>query len=197
MVKDVLLLDVRDRPKVASAENEVTVFVHHGNDTPDHYMVRALQTAFGLSYELAEHITWVALETGSAPVVTRPRKEAERLVNKACIDARLYGFRLAFSLVEVGDERKDESRKGVNRLALTGLILLCALLLAMGLAVADGAGDFGARDIASQPKSGLICKEAGLPARVFGAPCSGAAKMKEIAAAELAPVMGAQSQREC
>jgi len=66
MSYDILWLDVRDRPKVASSENEATVFVQYGDDTPDHYMVRALQTAFGLSYELAEHITWVALVTGSA-----------------------------------------------------------------------------------------------------------------------------------
>jgi ATP-dependent Clp protease adapter protein ClpS len=145
MVEDLVWLEVRDRPRVAVADKEETVLVHHDKNTPDDYVILTLQTTFGLSYELAEHVTWVALTTGSAPVVTRPRSEAERLVNKAHVDARLYSFPLTFSLEEVVDEPKQESREATKRLALSGIILLCALLLAVGLAVADGAGDFAAR----------------------------------------------------
>jgi ATP-dependent Clp protease adapter protein ClpS len=195
MVEDLVWLDVRDKPKVSSADREATVLVHHDDDTPDHYVILALQTTFGLSYELAEHITWVAPTKGSVPVVTRLRSEAERLVNKAHIDARLYGFPLTFSVAKAEDESKQEPRRAARRLALSGIILLCALLLAVGLAVADRAGDVNARDVASQHKSGLVCKEGRLPALVFGAPSSGGAETNKIAVSELVPFTGALPDR--
>jgi ATP-dependent Clp protease adaptor protein ClpS len=47
---------------------------------------------------MAEHITWAAHTQGIAHVVTRPRSEAERLVDKAHAAAKVDGFPLTFSL---------------------------------------------------------------------------------------------------
>jgi ATP-dependent Clp protease adaptor protein ClpS len=79
-------------------EPPVTVFIHNDDVTPFDYVILVLSTIFKLSHEMAEHITWVAHNTGSAPVVTRPRSEAERLVSKAHAAARADGFPLTFSL---------------------------------------------------------------------------------------------------
>jgi ATP-dependent Clp protease adaptor protein ClpS len=75
-----------------------TVFIHNDDVTPYEYVILVLLTVFKLSHEMAEHITWVAHTTGIAHVVTRPRPEAERLVNKAHAAARADGYPLTFTL---------------------------------------------------------------------------------------------------
>jgi ATP-dependent Clp protease adaptor protein ClpS len=74
------------------------ILIHNDDVTPYDYVIMVLANIFKLSHELAEHITWVAHTTGIACVVTRPRAEAERLVNEAHSAARLDGFPLTFSL---------------------------------------------------------------------------------------------------
>jgi ATP-dependent Clp protease adaptor protein ClpS len=85
------------RPKTA-LEPLYRVLIHNDDVTPYDYVIVVLATLFELSRELAEHITWVAHTRGVAPVVTRPRSEAQRLVNRAHFIARLDGFPLTFSL---------------------------------------------------------------------------------------------------
>jgi ATP-dependent Clp protease adaptor protein ClpS len=74
------------------------VYIHNDDVTPFDYVILILSHIFKLSHELAEHITWIAHTTGSAHVVTRPRDEALRLVNRAHAAARLDGYPLTFSL---------------------------------------------------------------------------------------------------
>jgi ATP-dependent Clp protease adaptor protein ClpS len=74
------------------------VFIHNDDVTPFDYVILVLLTVFKLSHEMAEHITWVAHNSGIAPVVTRPRTEAERLVSNAHAAARADGFPLTFTL---------------------------------------------------------------------------------------------------
>jgi ATP-dependent Clp protease adaptor protein ClpS len=74
------------------------ILIHNDDATPYDYVILVLSTIFKLSHEMAEHITWVAHTTGIARVVTRPRSEAERLVNKAHATARLDGYPLTFSM---------------------------------------------------------------------------------------------------
>jgi ATP-dependent Clp protease adaptor protein ClpS len=74
------------------------ILIHNDDVTPYDYVILVLSTIFKLSHEMAEHITWVAHTTGIARVVTRPRGEAQRLVNKAHAAAQLDGYPLTFSL---------------------------------------------------------------------------------------------------
>jgi len=71
MAESLLWLDVRETLVAEIAAVEATILFHHDDVTPDHYVTLGLQTIFGLSHELAEHITWVAHTTGSARVVSR------------------------------------------------------------------------------------------------------------------------------
>jgi len=87
--------DVRTR---AALEPLYRVLIHNDDVTPYDYVIAVLRTIFDLSHELAEHVTWVAHTTGVAYVLTRPRSEAERLVNQAHMAARLDGYPLTFSL---------------------------------------------------------------------------------------------------
>jgi ATP-dependent Clp protease adaptor protein ClpS len=87
--------DVRSESEL---EPPFTVFIHNDDVTPYNYVILVLRNIFRLSHELAEHITWVAHTTGSAYVVTRPRREAERLVDRAHAAARADGYPLTFSL---------------------------------------------------------------------------------------------------
>ena len=88
-----------ERERVAdTAGDRVTVFIHNDDVTPYNYVILVLRTIFKLSHELAEHITWVAHNTGVARVVTRPRSEARRLVDRAQAAARVDGYPLTFSL---------------------------------------------------------------------------------------------------
>ena len=87
--------DVRSK---TALEPLYRVLIHNDDVTPYDYVIVVLMTLFKLSHELAEHITWVAHTRGVARVVTRPRSEAQRLVNRAHFIARLDGFPLTFSL---------------------------------------------------------------------------------------------------
>jgi ATP-dependent Clp protease adaptor protein ClpS len=100
-----------DEPKVgreSDAQPETTleppflILIHNDDVTPYDYVILVLRTVFQLSAEMAEHITWIAHNEGVARVVTRPRNEAQRLVNAAHAAARQDGFPLRFSL-----ERED------------------------------------------------------------------------------------------
>jgi ATP-dependent Clp protease adapter protein ClpS len=155
MAESPLWLDVRETLIAESAADEVTILFHHDDVTPDHYMMLALQTIFGLSHELAEHITWVAHMTGSARVVSRQRDEAERLVKRAHAAARLHGFPLNFSLEQAVCLSEQDTQKSMTQFATSGILLLLALLLALSLAVADGAGDVAAPDMAPRPDAGI------------------------------------------
>lgn len=117
---------------------ETTVLIHSDGVTPLYFVVLALQTVFDLSYELAEHITWVAQIAGTAPVLTRPRHEAERLVDAAHAAARLDGFPLTFSLDREYCIPRKDGRKSVFQFGLSVIFLL----LAVCIAIADGAGGF-------------------------------------------------------
>jgi len=82
----------------AELEPLFRILIHNDDVTPYDYVILVLRTIFKLSHELAEHITWVAHNTGIARVVTRPRSEAQRLVNRAHTAARVDGYPLTFSL---------------------------------------------------------------------------------------------------
>jgi ATP-dependent Clp protease adaptor protein ClpS len=87
--------DIRSESQL---EPPFIVFIHNDDVTPFEYVILILSTIFELSHELAEHIAWVAHNTGIARVVTRPRSEAERLVAKAHAAARMDGYPLTFSM---------------------------------------------------------------------------------------------------
>ncbi len=151
MAEDVVRFDVKRQRVAESRECEATVLIHYDGVTPDQHVTLQLQEIFGLSDELAEHIAWVARTTGFARVVTRPRDEAERLVSKVHAAAQLRGFPVTFSLEKDVCIPKRDSRKAVIRFAVSSIILLFALLLALCVAVADGAGDLTSRDITPHP----------------------------------------------
>lgn len=74
------------------------ILVHNDDVTPYDFVIAVLRRIFRLSPELAEHITWEAHTKGVAPVVTRPRTEAQRLVDEAHAAARANGYPLTFTL---------------------------------------------------------------------------------------------------
>jgi ATP-dependent Clp protease adaptor protein ClpS len=74
------------------------VLIHNDNVTPYDFVITVLLRIFRLSPELAEHITWQAHTRGVAPVCTRPRGEAERLITEAHTAARTNGYPLTFSM---------------------------------------------------------------------------------------------------
>jgi ATP-dependent Clp protease adaptor protein ClpS len=74
------------------------ILIHNDDVTPYNYVILVLLNIFKLSHELAEHITWIAHTTGVARVVTRPRAEAQRLVDQAHATAQADGYPLTFSL---------------------------------------------------------------------------------------------------
>jgi ATP-dependent Clp protease adapter protein ClpS len=138
MAENLVWLDATREQTVESAEEKTTIFLHDDDITPTNYMILELQRTFGLSDELAEHITWVARTTGIACVSTRPRNEAKGLVNKVHAAARCAGFPLTFSLEEETGEPQQESRKNVLPFALSVFLLL---IFAVSVAVADGAAN--------------------------------------------------------
>lgn len=74
------------------------VLIHNDDVTTFEFVIDILQRIFRLSKEIAEHI---AIETHTrdvAPVVTRPKAEAERLVGLAHTAARANGFPLTFTI---------------------------------------------------------------------------------------------------
>ena len=70
-------------------------------DAPDLTLmlyVYAVGSVFMLSEELADHIAFTAHDNGSAVVVVRPRREAEKLVSVANGRAKVAGYPLTFTL---------------------------------------------------------------------------------------------------
>lgn len=131
---------VRIDAATESAEDEATIYLYHDDVTPDYYVILVLQTVFQLSHELAEHITWVAHEMGTAAVLTRPRREAERLVNEANMAVELDGFPLTFGLElqEQACDVEESSPRFVHQIVLSLILLLSGV----SVAVADNAGVF-------------------------------------------------------
>lgn len=76
----------------------VKILIHNDDVTPIDFVILVLRHIFRLSPELANHITWQAHTKGVAPVCSRPKSEAERLVNEAHTAARANGYPLTFSL---------------------------------------------------------------------------------------------------
>ena len=74
------------------------VIIHNDDFTPYDYVLFILEHIFGLSSEMAEHVTWMAHTNGEAVVVIRPRNEAERLIMAARGRSRMDGFPLTFSM---------------------------------------------------------------------------------------------------
>lgn len=74
------------------------ILIHNDDVTPYDFVITVLLRIFRLSPELAEHITWQAHTRGVAPVCTRPRGEAERLITEAHTAARTNGYPLTFSM---------------------------------------------------------------------------------------------------
>lgn len=74
------------------------VLIYNDDITPFDFVIALLKSVFRLSHEIAEHVTLAAHLTGLALVVVRPKPEAERLVARAHIAARIEGFPLSFTL---------------------------------------------------------------------------------------------------
>lgn len=74
------------------------VLIHNDDITPFDFVIAVLKSVFRLSHEIAEHVTLTAHMTGLALVVVRPKIEAEHLVKRAHIAARIEGFPLTFTL---------------------------------------------------------------------------------------------------
>ncbi len=79
-------------------DEQQRVLIHNDDVTPFDFVITVLKSVFRLSQEIAEHITLTAHLKGLALVVVRPKPEAERLVAKAHMAARIEGFPLSFSL---------------------------------------------------------------------------------------------------
>jgi len=79
-------------------EPRYRILIHNDDVTPFLFVMTVLCSVFKLSREIAEHITLTAHIQGIALVMVRPKAEAETLVKKAHIAARLEGFPLTFSI---------------------------------------------------------------------------------------------------
>ena len=74
------------------------VIIHNDEVTPFDFVIHVLKSIFKLGTDIAEHVTWLAHTQGLAHVCTRPKTEAETMVNKAHFAARLEGYPLKFTL---------------------------------------------------------------------------------------------------
>lgn len=79
-------------------DEQQRVLIHNDDITPFGFVMAVLQSIFRLSHEIAEHVTLTAHLSGLALVVVRPKTEAERLVARAHVAARIEGFPLTFTL---------------------------------------------------------------------------------------------------
>lgn len=79
-------------------EEPWTILVHNDDVTPYEFVVDTLGQVFSLSDEIAETVTWEAHSKGVAPVCSRPKSEAKRLISDAHNLARAAGFPLTFSM---------------------------------------------------------------------------------------------------
>ena len=74
------------------------ILIHNDDVTPFDFVIMVLRKMFKLSLEIAEHVTLTAHLKGVALVMVRPKSEAEKLVKKSHMAARLEGFPLTFSI---------------------------------------------------------------------------------------------------
>jgi ATP-dependent Clp protease adaptor protein ClpS len=79
-------------------EPRYRIIIHNDDVTPFFFVMVVLRKIFKLSREIAEHVTLTAHLKGIALVMVRPKSEAENLVKKAHVAARLEGFPLTFSI---------------------------------------------------------------------------------------------------
>jgi ATP-dependent Clp protease adaptor protein ClpS len=78
-------------------EGRWTILVHNDDVTPYDFVIMVLRHIFKLSQEIAEHVTWEAHTKEIAPVCSRSKPEAERLIRDAHAAARKNGFPLTFT----------------------------------------------------------------------------------------------------
>ena len=74
------------------------VIIHNDDVTPMDFVINVLVNIFRLPGEIATHVMLTAHVNGMAHVCTRPRREAQTLVNKAHFAARLEDYPLTFTL---------------------------------------------------------------------------------------------------
>lgn len=79
-------------------ESRYRILIHNDDVTPFPFVMTVLRSVFKLSREIADHVTLTAHIQGIALVMVRPKAEAETLVKKAHLAARLEGFPLTFSI---------------------------------------------------------------------------------------------------
>ena len=79
-------------------EEPWTILVHNDDVTPYDFVIDTLGHIFNLSAEIAETVAWEAHSKGVAPVCSRPRAEAKRLISDAHARARSSGYPLSFSM---------------------------------------------------------------------------------------------------
>ena len=79
-------------------EEPWTILVHNDDVTPYQFVIDTLGSVFSLSSEIAETVTWEAHSKGVAPVCSRPKSEAKRLISDAHTLARAAGYPLTFSM---------------------------------------------------------------------------------------------------
>lgn len=79
-------------------EEPWTILVHNDDVTPYEFVIVTLGRVFSLSSEIAETVTWEAHSKGMAPVCSRSRSEAKRLISDAHTLARSAGYPLRFSM---------------------------------------------------------------------------------------------------
>jgi ATP-dependent Clp protease adaptor protein ClpS len=94
-------IETIQRPDIdlrTAGEEPWLVLIHNDNITTFEFVIDILQRIFRLSKEIAEHIAWETHTKDVAPVVTRPKSEAERLVGQAHTAARANGFPLTFTI---------------------------------------------------------------------------------------------------
>lgn len=98
MVSDTLPEIIENTDTDRKLEPGYRILIHNDDVTPFTFVIVVLRRVFKLSREIAEHVTLTAHVKGIALVMVRPRSEAEKLVQKAHLAARLEGFPLTFSI---------------------------------------------------------------------------------------------------
>lgn len=94
-------IETIQRPDIdlrTAGEEPWLVLIHNDNITTFEFVIDILQRIFRLSKEIAEHIAWETHTKDVAPVVSRPKAEAQRLVDQAHAAARANGFPLTFTI---------------------------------------------------------------------------------------------------
>jgi ATP-dependent Clp protease adapter protein ClpS len=123
MEERVLQLDLQSQLAVNSFGGEETILLRYDDCTPDYHYMYQLQSVFELSDELAEHIILVAREAGAAYVVTRPRQEAERLINDARATAQMFGLPSFLGLEQELCRCEKDSQNATLKSIMSSLVL--------------------------------------------------------------------------